>query len=423
MLRPALLDDNEAFDMSKPFLVSERLDALAYHMSLTPLWERCVESPSTTENKSTNYVEHDDQYTTKPLQGPPLDFIHELLQVTIDFGEDSLLTLALKDSCSYYSLRSCLTAKTMPHPHHFISDEDNCFRIVDSSLHTLIPLAAVSLLQLWIHDGASNDARAFHTARDILMYLRRSTAVPCDYHTALGPKMDEVPVRAMSPFAMVERIPKSFVEEVIVDGPPFYRIQNAFIDKMSQSDGKLSLCGWHDDELHLLAQVSLVFFFSFEEAITWLCQMKVQSLRARSGLSLCTALHAFNMVALVQDGQLYVTRNLTPHLGKVQQDFQTNRKYLEIVLIFLTVAIAKSYPQTVPPGRRDRYSQLFTPTPSQSNSSLIIPLSVSSVIRQSIIITTMCRDFGFRLWPKMIRAAKEFSVSFGGGSFKRTDGG
>ena len=44
--------------MSKRFLVSERLDALAYHMSLTPLWERCVdfESTSTTESKSTNYV-------------------------------------------------------------------------------------------------------------------------------------------------------------------------------------------------------------------------------------------------------------------------------------------------------------------------------------------------------------------------------
>jgi hypothetical protein len=33
--RPPLLDENDTFNIiSKPFLVSERLDALAYHMSI-----------------------------------------------------------------------------------------------------------------------------------------------------------------------------------------------------------------------------------------------------------------------------------------------------------------------------------------------------------------------------------------------------
>jgi hypothetical protein len=87
------------------------------------------------------------------------------------------------------------------------------------------------------------------------------------------------------------------------------------------------------------------------------------------------------MMALVQEGQLYVTKNLTAHLGKVQQqDLHTNWQYLEVVLIFLTAAIAKAYPEAVPPGRRDRYSQLFTA--SQPNSSPI-PLFVSDVIRAS----------------------------------------
>ena len=150
--------------------------------------------------------------------------------------------------------------------------------------------------------------------------------------------------------------------------------------------------------------------------------MEVQSLRASSGLSLCTALHAFNMVALVQDGQLYVTRNLTPHLGKAEQrDLQTNRQYLEVVLVFVIAAIAKAYPEAVPPGRRHDFSQLFTPTASRPNLSPI-PLSVSNAISQSISLMRTCRNFALRLWPKIILVGSEFSVSFGGGSFKRTDG-
>jgi hypothetical protein len=151
--------------------------------------------------------------------------------------------------------------------------------------------------------------------------------------------------------------------------------------------------------------------------------MKVQSMRTRSRLSLFTALLAFNMVTLVEDEQLYVTRNLTPHLTKVQQrDPQANRRYLELVLVFLTAAITRAYPEVVPPGRRKHYSQLFTPAVSQPELRLI-PLFVSNVIWQVISLTRMCRNFAFRLWPKTILIVNEFSVSFGGGSFKRIDGG
>ena len=282
MSRPTLLDDNDTFDTSKPFLVSERLDVLAYHMSLAPsLWEK-FDPPSVSAIKSTtDYVEHDDKCTAKPLQGPPPNFIHELLQVTIDIRQDSLLRLAMKDSPNYFSFRSCLTARTMPY--HSISNQ-NERDIVNGSLHTLIPLAAVLLLQLWIHDGASNDTQAFHMARDILMRLGRSTST-CDSenHAALGPIIDIVPDGATSVFAMVERMSNPFVEydhqksfehllfaspsqnclnqEIVGDGPKFFDIQNAFINENPQSDGKLPLCVSHVDTLHLMAQVCLGFLF------------------------------------------------------------------------------------------------------------------------------------------------------------------
>jgi hypothetical protein len=211
--------------MSKPFLVLERLDTLAYHMSLGPLpWEKYVNPPSVVSKYTTEYIKHNDQCTTKPLQGPPLDFIHELLHITIDFRQDSPLRLAVKDSPDYFSFCSCLTTNTLPH--HPISNQNDYLRI----MHTLISLAVVLLLQLWIHNGASNDTQVFHMAHDILMCLQWSTAVPYDYHTMLGPMGN----CAMSAFAMVERKSKPFVEYcmnqgIIADG----HIQNAVIECLS----------------------------------------------------------------------------------------------------------------------------------------------------------------------------------------------
>ena len=128
------------------------------------------------------------------------------------------------------------------------------------------------------------------------------------------------------------------------------------------------------------------------------------------------------MVALVQDGQLYVTGNLTPQLGEVQQrrGLHTQIRYLEIVLIFLTAAIAKAYPEAVAPGRRMQFSQIFTPAASPPSP---VPLFGSNVTPHRISLTKSLCNLIFRLWPKMALLADEFPVSFGGGSFKRTDGG
>jgi len=89
--------------------------------------------------------------------------------------------------------------------------------------------------------------------------------------------------------------------------------------------------------------------------------MEAQCLHASSGLPLC-----FQYVQ--------------------QHDLQTNRQYLEVVLVFLIAAIAIAHPEAGPPERRDCYSQLFTPT---------ILFFVSNVIRQSISCTRTCRDFAF----------------------------
>jgi hypothetical protein len=269
MLRPTLLDDNDTFVISKPFFVSERLDALAYHMSLSPSpSEKC--DPEGHLNKSTTeYVEHE-ECTAKPLHGPPPNFINELLRVAIDFRENSPLSLAMtqKDSCNYFSFRRCLTARTMPYSSIASHTEIDYHRIVDASLHTLIPLAAVLLLQLWIHDGASNDTHAFHMARDTLMHLSWGTyASDSANHFALGPITDTVP----SVFVVVERMIHPFVEfdhqnsfkhlpfaSPCQDGPPL-NVPNAFIDGMPQSDGIPSFCRCHVDIHHLMAQVRLTF--------------------------------------------------------------------------------------------------------------------------------------------------------------------
>lgn len=263
--RPTLLDDNDIFDMSRPFLVSERLDALAYHMSFSPaLSEKCVDPQSCLANKfTTEYVEHDDQCTPKPLYGPPPDFIHELLRVTIDLRQDSPLRLAMiqRDSCSYFFFRSYLTAKTMPYSPIAGHSKSDYPHIVGGSLHTLIPLASVLLLQLWIHDGASDDTQAFHMACDTLMHLGWSTST-CDSpnHAAFGHAKDAAPLV----FTMVERMPHPFVDghqdsfkhfpfaSPSQDCPPFDDVPDNFIDEGS-------MCRCNVDTRRIIAQVHLTF--------------------------------------------------------------------------------------------------------------------------------------------------------------------
>lgn len=295
-LRPPLLDINEGFDISKPFQLSERLDALAYHMALvSPRWEKSVNTPSCSKSRTTlEYVEKDRQCTARPLRGPPPSIIQEFLPVTIDLSNGSPLTLSMENSPYYSSCRAELSKKTMP-THPLPDENENSYLgIVQGSLSTLISLAAVSLLQLWISDGDSIDIEAFEGARDVLLSLHFDTitrdAGCIPDHAGLGLKtkrtLGAMANSLFSLFTTLDRKSKDFVEywytlrstknppfdarskdglmqQIIDDGRPFYLLRNIFLNKENDDDDddgyddddNKNKGGWHVETLHLLAQV------------------------------------------------------------------------------------------------------------------------------------------------------------------------
>ena len=177
--QPLRLDDNDTFQTSEPFLVLERIQAIAYHISIAPpRLVPLVNPPSVSMSALTTLeVEKNTKCTAKHLQGPPPDIICELLQVKIDLSKDSPLNLAMKGG-DYFIFRSQLTQRTTSKCSGLDENEDDYLDIVQGSLKTLIALAAVSLLQLWIDNGASDDTQVFYKARDILMSLE-STDSAC----------------------------------------------------------------------------------------------------------------------------------------------------------------------------------------------------------------------------------------------------
>lgn len=79
-------------------------------------------------------------------------------------------------------------------------------------------------------------------------------------------------------------------------------------------------------------------------------------------MALFTSVYSFNRVALVEDDQLYVSKNITQGLGKADRKrAETNEPYLSLTFTFLTAAVAKAYPGAVPPEWRNLFSRLFTP--------------------------------------------------------------
>jgi hypothetical protein len=86
-------------------------------------------------------------------------------------------------------------------------------------------------------------------------------------------------------------------------------------------------------------------------------------MKASSKMAHFTSVYAFNRVALVEDNQLYVTKNLTANLSG-QQDRRSmaiNRPYLQILLLFLITGISKAYPETIPPEQLKSFQNIFTP--------------------------------------------------------------
>ena len=267
-------------------------------MSLSPpQWVASVNPLSVSMSTSTtSYVEKDIQCTAKPLQGPPLDFIPELLQIAVDISGDSALTRVIKGP-EYYRFRSRLTTRTITQTSGLDENEDDYLHIVEGSLNTLIPLAAVTLLQLWINDGASDDTQAIYKAKDILLSLDSMTTMrdpKCrPDHSGVGPKPESASDAIMNrhglyTFATCDRKGKAVVDyvynsipfnntqftsrskdgliqEVIEDGRPFYKLREVL--NSGKLRGKPDSCGWPVQTLHLLAQVYFVPLF-LEEALT-----------------------------------------------------------------------------------------------------------------------------------------------------------
>lgn len=287
--RAQYLTTDDRFDISVPFTVGDRVKSLAYQMAIAPPHsDQPPKRPSVSSSRSTTEtVENELTCTARPLQGPPPEFILELLEVAIDLTPSSPLTLAIKeyDSSRLYALRGDLTKPTMPHLSTQDMDEDDYLPIVVGSLTNLLPVTALLLLQLWMCNGADQtDPVAFQEALGILLYLGQSTAARDQHckpdHVALGPK-PEKPDRLTITYgghyaiAMIDRKSRGFAEyihtdrgppldtaldsktkdlviqQVIQDGRPLYK----FWKELTSTNTKR---GWRVDTLHLLAQVSFL---------------------------------------------------------------------------------------------------------------------------------------------------------------------
>jgi hypothetical protein len=294
---PQFLDARGDFDISREFLVSERLDSLSYYMaSAAPYWTHSSEPPTVSKSRSTNQlVMTESDCTAKRLLGPAEDCTQKILNLSLDFRPDSPLQQALtgpSDILRYF--RHCIISTSMQPQINPFPDrcEDDYFKIVACSLQALVPLSALSILQLWINDGYKVNPDAFHNAIQTLIRLE-VTEVARDLkckpdHAAGGPKT-EITKSAMShgeiyAFAMIDRKSKAFVEytyqdrgklsfthpgflsltkdtlieDIISDGRAFRDIRKTFIGKKDEL--KYS-GGWRVHTLHLLGQVCLYYFF------------------------------------------------------------------------------------------------------------------------------------------------------------------
>jgi hypothetical protein len=185
------------FDISRKFLVSERLDSLAYYMaSAAPDWIHSGDPPTVSKSRCTNEFVTTD-CTVKRLLGPAEDCTKEILDLSIDFRPDSPLSRALTGSSTILAyFRNCIISNAIPPQINSFSDtcEDDYFKIVEGSLQALVPLAALSILQLWIQDGNHVDKAAFQIAIQTLIRLE-ATEVARDSkckpdHAAGGPKTE-----------------------------------------------------------------------------------------------------------------------------------------------------------------------------------------------------------------------------------------
>jgi hypothetical protein len=78
-------------------------------------------------------------------------------------------------------------------------------------------------------------------------------------------------------------------------------------------------------------------------------------------MALFTSLFAFNRVAIIEDNQMYLTKNITANLaGNVDRSNPALCKpFLDHLTIFVVASVAKGYPEAIPPSRRHIFCHLY----------------------------------------------------------------
>jgi hypothetical protein len=156
--------------------------------------------------------------------------------------------------------------------------------------------------------------------------------------------------------------------------------------------------------------------------------MKTQGKASASGLSLFTSIYAFNRVSLIQGGQMYITENSPSRPNSAPRNkIAHNLPFVENLFFFLVVAVFKAYPEVVPPGKGDCCKLLFV-TPSVSRLPPSDRVACSGRLQFKHSWTTLWVNKWTPLLPLLrskayLRVLSDFTVSFGGGSFKRRNGG
>jgi hypothetical protein len=154
--------------------------------------------------------------------------------------------------------------------------------------------------------------------------------------------------------------------------------------------------------------------------------MKTQGQLSASGMSLFTSIYGFNRVTLVEERRVFVADNSPSCIGGIDREKIINcLPFVQRVFFFLLEAVFRAYPEVVPPGEGfEKY--FFIPSVSSLPPSDCVASSALSqfapswtglqVSRWRVLRHLLgCRGF--------LRLASDFRVSFGGGLFKRCNGG
>lgn len=148
--------------------------------------------------------------------------------------------------------------------------------------------------------------------------------------------------------------------------------------------------------------------------------MKTQAEQTASGLTLFTSVYAFNRIALVKNGQFYITPNNPSFRNcKNREEKTVNFTVAEFYFHFLVQAVVRAYPQVVPAGLK-AFSEVLVsgdlPSETVATSSGKSKLRLSWWREKPVRLLTLLK---LKVYPRLI---SNFAVSFGGGSFERCKG-